>query len=190
MTSWYRQWGKRSGDLLLALLTAGIVWPIAAGLWAILTLLVRPERALLWQQRIGQGGRSFPFVKFRSLSVHHGRPTPLGWWLRATALDELPQLLHVLRGEMSVVGPRPLLVDEGQSLATLPGWAIRLQVAPGLAGLAQLYGGKHPAPAERLGLDAQYVRAVGWGMDLWILARALSMSGLGQWGVSSRETAP
>ncbi len=190
MTSWYGRWGKRCGDLLLALVAAGVVWPVAVGLWVVLTALVAPDSALLWQARIGQGGRPFPLLKFRSLSVRHGGPTPLGRWLRATALDELPQLLHILRGEMSVVGPRPLLVEEGESLAALPGAAVRLQVAPGLAGLAQLYGGKHPVPAERVALDAHYVRTVGWRMDLWILARAVSISLLGRWGVASRAAAP
>lgn len=128
---------------------------------------------LFRQERAGLHGRPFPVLKLRSL--RHGaesdaeRLTRFGRWLRASALDEVPQLLNVLRGEMSLVGPRPLPV------AYLPLYspreALRLRVRPGLCGLAQAEGRNAVGWDRRLELDARY--AEGWSLrgDLSLLLR-------------------
>jgi lipopolysaccharide/colanic/teichoic acid biosynthesis glycosyltransferase len=113
---------------------------------------------LFRQERAGRGGRPFTLLKFRSMRGGAGddaaRLTRLGRALRASALDELPQLLNVLRGEMSLVGPRPLPVAYGPLYT--PREATRLAVRPGLCGLAQAAGRNAVPWGRRLALDARY----------------------------------
>lgn len=136
---------------------------------------------MIGQPRVGRDGRPFFLLKFRSMTGDRADVTPVGRWLRATALDELPQLINILRGEMSFVGPRPLLAAEAAALAVMPGSGRRTAVTPGLAGLAQLYGGKYPDPTERLALDLHYVHHVGLWMDLRIFCGAIMTSLRGAW---------
>ena len=161
MGGMYERWGKRavgpaSGAAALLALLAPVLALVAL---AVLLALGRP--VLFRQARAGRGGRPFVLLKFRSMAEGPGedaaRLSRFGRALRASALDELPQLLNVLRGEMSLVGPRPLppaylaLYTERQ--------ARRLRVRPGLAGLAQA-AGRNAVPWERrLALDARYADA-------------------------------
>ena len=118
---------------------------------------------LFWQQRVGQGGRRFLLYKFRTLRAPfdvHGVPIPeqkrlsrIGRLMRQTRLDELPQVLNILVGDMSLIGPRPLLpVDQPENPTT------RLIVCPGITGMAQVNGGKFLTPAEKDEYDEYYVR--------------------------------
>ncbi|WP_198373535.1 sugar transferase, partial [Roseomonas rosulenta] len=139
---------------------------------------------LFRQARAGRGGAPFTVLKFRTLREGHGedaaRMTRLGAVLRALALDELPQLLNVLRGEMSLVGPRPLPM--GYVPLYSPRQALRLRLRPGLAGLAQAAGRNAVAWETRLELDARYAEArPRLAHDLALLARcaALAVSGRG-----------
>jgi len=133
---------------------------------------------LFWQRRIGLGGHPFQLYKIRTLRLpvdRAGRPLPqerrLSWvgkLLRQTRVDELPQLLSVLVGDMSLIGPRPLLP---QDQPVDP--SVRLLVRPGITGWAQVNGGSLLTPEEKEVLDAWYVRHASPWLDLWILAMTL-----------------
>jgi lipopolysaccharide/colanic/teichoic acid biosynthesis glycosyltransferase len=99
------------------------------------------------------------------------RVTPLGRWLRRTSLDELPQLVNVLRGDMSLVGPRPALAWEAAFYRDVD--HLRFQVLPGITGLWQVSGRSRLSMREGLALDVEYVRRRSLRLDLWILARTI-----------------
>jgi len=135
---------------------------------------------LFWQERQGWHGRSFLVYKFRSLAapfdstgnlILAGRqPSIIGRMLRATRIDELPQLLNVLFGDMSLIGPRPLLPEDQPADTT-----IRLSVRPGLTGWAQVNGGKLLSKDNKVKLDEWYVRNASLWLDLRIVLMTLKM---------------
>lgn len=179
----YRRFGKRACDALgAALLLAALAPAMAAVALIVRVALGRP--VLFRQIRAGRGGRLFTLLKFRTLRQGPGddaaRMTRAGRLLRAVALDELPQLVNVLRGEMSLVGPRPLPCDYIPRYSARQ--AVRLAVRPGLAGLAQA-AGRNAVPWEkRLELDARYAEATPrFGRDAGLLLRcaALALTGRG-----------
>jgi sugar transferase EpsL len=151
------------------------------------------------QVRAGQGGRPFTIHKFRTMldeAAPDGRirseaerMTPLSEFLRAASLDELPQLVDVLRGHMALVGPRPLYVEYVPLYS--PEQARRLLVRPGITGLAQVSGRNAITWEEKLALDVHYVDHRSVVLDLRILAltfpRALSRSGITQEGHATNE---
>ena len=175
----YEGWGKRALDVAGATLLLVLTAPVL--LLAMLAVRVALGSPVLFTQpRAGRGGRVFVTVKLRSLRAGPGddaaRMTRFGAVLRASALDELPQLLNVLRGEMSLVGPRPLLPS--YTPRDTPRQAERLRVRPGLAGLAQAAGRNAVPWKQRLELDAQYAARVTLYGDLliglrcaWLLLR-------------------
>jgi lipopolysaccharide/colanic/teichoic acid biosynthesis glycosyltransferase len=134
---------------------------------------------LFRQRRTGRDGRIFTLFKLRTMSLatpgpaepDHVRLTPLGRWLRATSLDELPQLLNVIRGDMSVVGPRPLLPEYLGRYS--PEQARRHAVQPGITGLAQVSGRNALGWDDKFRLDVWYVDHRSFLLDLWILWRTL-----------------
>ncbi len=152
---------KRALDFAIALTVAILLSPLIIIVLALVFLDVGVP-AIFWQQRLGRNGAPLHLYKFRTLKTLYDRqtkekreaqdPSPIGRFLRATRLDELPQLWNVLSGEMSLVGPRPLLpVDqpEGQSL--------RLAIRPGITGWAQICGGTLISPEEKNALDEWYI---------------------------------
>lgn len=158
---------------LLVLLPALLV--IAAAI-----RLTSPGGALFRQARAGKAGREFVIMKFRTMDVATFRPpgsgllyaddpriTRVGRVLRRTGLDELPQLLNVLRGEMSLVGPRPDLPHHAEQYT--PEQRIRLEMRPGITGWAQVAGRNDIPWEQRIALDVEYVR--GW--SLWLDARVI-----------------
>lgn len=168
----YERGGKRVLDIAGAALLLALLAPvIAATALAVLIVLGRP--VLFRQARMGRGGVPFTLIKFRSMVEGTGpdvaRLGRFGRALRASALDELPQLLHVLRGAMSLVGPRPLLPADAARYT--PRQRLRLQVRPGLTGLAQIGGRNALAWDDRLERDARYVETVSLRGDLAILLR-------------------
>jgi lipopolysaccharide/colanic/teichoic acid biosynthesis glycosyltransferase len=179
----YARFGKRALDV------AGAAALLAA-LAPLLLLVAAAVRAALGapvlfrQRRAGRGGAPFTVLKFRTLRDGPGddaaRMTRLGAVLRALALDELPQLVNVLRGEMSLVGPRPLPLDYVPLYA--PRQALRLRVRPGLAGLAQAAGRNAVGWEARLECDARYAETPPrLPTDLGLLLRCaiLALSGRG-----------
>ncbi len=166
---------KRLGDVVSATLLLILLAPI----FCLLALLVRLQlgRPVLFRQtRIGRNDQPFTLYKFRSMlddQDRDGRPRPdaerlppFGQWLRGWSLDELPQLWNVLRGDMSFVGPRPLLPEY------LPRYSaehrLRHALRPGLSGLAQVNGRNRSSWRKRLDLDCEYVRSVSLALDLQI----------------------
>jgi len=140
-------------------------------------------RPLLFRQvRVGRGGQAFELLKFRTMRhavASDGRPLPdgerltrLGRVLRASSLDELPQLINVLRGDMSLVGPRPLLVEYLARYS--PQQARRHEVKPGITGLAQVEGRNALTWPEKFKLDVYYVDHQSLALDLKILARTVA----------------
>jgi lipopolysaccharide/colanic/teichoic acid biosynthesis glycosyltransferase len=176
----YRAFGKRFVDLALTLPALVVVAPVLACL-ALLIRVGMGAPVLFRQRRAGRDGRPFQLLKFRSMTEARdpvGRLLPdaerlprLGAWLRRTSLDELPELFNVLRGDMSLVGPRPLLVDYLDRYR--PWQARRHEVRPGITGWAQVNGRNALAWEERFRLDVWYVEHLGLGLDLLILARTL-----------------
>ncbi|MBR0656380.1 sugar transferase [Plastoroseomonas arctica] len=163
----YARRGKRALDIVAVLAMAPVALPLLAlaalAVWAVLG---RP--VVFRSTRIGRGGVSFTMGKLRSMAEGDG-PDPertgrFGRALRASALDELPQLWHVLRGQMSLVGPRPL---PAHYAPVLPG--ARHSVRPGLTGLAQVAGRNALPWPTRLRLDCRYASAPSLGRDLRIL---------------------
>ncbi len=137
--------------------------------------------ALFTQERAGLGGAHFFVFKFRTMTAARDasghllpdaeRLTALGRFLRASSLDELPQLLNVLRGDMSLVGPRPLYVRYIPRYS--PTQRRRLEVKPGITGLAQVNGRNAISWEERFELDVQYVDSASFWLDLSILIRTV-----------------
>src|SRR4051794_26625287 len=156
----YERWGKRAFDIAGAAVLLLLAAPLlAAAALGVLLVLGRP--VLFRQRRTGRGGVPFTLVKLRSLAPGPGpdaaRLGRFGRWLRASAVDELPQLLNVLRGEMSLVGPRPLPPEYDARFT--PAQAARTRVRPGLCGLAQAAGRNAVPWQRRLALDARYAGA-------------------------------
>jgi lipopolysaccharide/colanic/teichoic acid biosynthesis glycosyltransferase len=167
---------KRIFYLLAAALGLLLLSPLLLGL-AILIRLDDGGPVLFTQMRIGKDRRAFRIYKFRSM--RGGDVTRAGVWLRATGLDELPQLVNLLRGDMSLIGPRPLTPADVQRL----GWdderhALRWQVRPGIAGLAQIYAGR----GARLSwfLDCRYVQERSFRMEAGIAVAAAAMCVFGK----------
>jgi lipopolysaccharide/colanic/teichoic acid biosynthesis glycosyltransferase/glycosyltransferase involved in cell wall biosynthesis len=154
------------------------------------------------QPRTGIGGRAFTGWKFRSMvadadarfgprqaAAGDARVTRVGRWLRATALDELPQLWNILRGDMSFVGPRALMPEEiavdgaGQRtrLADVPGYAARHAVTPGLTGVAQVYADRDIPARQKFRYDLLYIRRRSFGLDLRLIALSFWISFRGRW---------
>lgn len=173
-----------AGAALLLLLLAPLLIAIA-----LLIRLTSRGPVLFWQQRSGLGHRVFRIAKFRTMHVLEDgldlahasrrdvRTTRLGRTLRRLSLDELPQLINILRGDMSFVGPRPhALAHDAHYGGRLPGYALRFAVRPGLTGLAQVRGlrggvGRLDVMADRVRADREYIEGWSLGLDLLILAR-------------------
>lgn len=167
---------------MLDIVTALIVLILAAPILLVVTLLVlailgRP--VLFRQQRPGQDGHLFTLLKFRSMRTARpgdgltdaDRLTRFGRLLRASSLDELPSFVNVLRGEMSVIGPRPLLPSYLDRYT--PEQARRHEVRPGITGLAQVSGRNTVAWERRFELDVRYVEQHSLRLDAWIVGKTV-----------------
>jgi lipopolysaccharide/colanic/teichoic acid biosynthesis glycosyltransferase len=149
--------------------------PMAAIAAAILLLDGRP--LLFRQTRVGRGRRPFTILKFRSM--RNGEVTAVGRVLRSTGLDELPQLVNVLAGELSAVGPRPLTEADVRRLGwTAPACDFRWSVKPGLTGLAQVVGTRSARHALRL--DRCYIARQNLALDVRLIAWSFAINLLGK----------
>ena len=165
---------KRALDIAVSLVLLVLTAPLSA----VVAALVRARLGspvLFRQPRPGRDGQVFTLVKFRTMreagagrTSDADRLTPLGRRLRSLSLDELPTLVNVLRGDMSLVGPRPLLVEYLDRYT--PEQARRHEVRPGITGLAQVSGRNEVPWDERFLLDVHYVDHRSWRLDLRILA--------------------
>jgi lipopolysaccharide/colanic/teichoic acid biosynthesis glycosyltransferase len=171
---------KRLMDVVLSALALLLLSPVLLATAA--AVAIDSGFPVLFQQvRIGRDGRTFGMFKFRSMvknaaalgpfntSANDPRITRVGRFIRRTSLDELPQLLNVLRGDMSLVGPRPD-VPVQRALYDDADWALRCSVRPGITGLAQVTLRSEGTEDQRRDLDLRYVREHGVWLDLKILA--------------------
>ncbi len=184
---------KRAMDVIFSVILF-IVLLIPMGIIALLIKLTSPGAIIFKQDRVGRGGRIFTAYKFRTMRVgadeekqtlrhlneaqgpifkirNDPRRTPIGKWLRRTSMDELPQLWNVLRGDMSLVGPRPPLINE---VAEYEDWhKRRLEVAPGMTGLWQVSGRSELTFDEMVMLDLYYIENWSPWLDLEILLKTI-----------------
>lgn len=189
---------KRLFDVLLS--GAGLV--LSAPLWAVIALAIRLEdggAVFFTQPRVGLAGAPFTAYKFRSMKAGAGpavqasaddpRITRVGRVLRATAMDELPQLWNIFRGDMSFVGPRPLAEGEVETsgdgrfvrLDEIPGYRQRHAVRPGLTGLAQVFAPRDIPRTAKFRLDLLYVRRATFCLDLRLVALSFWITFRGRW---------
>jgi lipopolysaccharide/colanic/teichoic acid biosynthesis glycosyltransferase len=198
---------KRAFDVMLSF--AGLI--VSAPLWGLFAAAIRLEDGgpvFFRQERVGLNGRAFLALKFRSMiadaeartgpiqaTADDPRVTRVGRLLRATAMDELPQLWNIFAGDMSFVGPRPLrpgeadLGSDGQVLALdlIPGYEERHRVRPGLTGLAQVYAPRDVRRAAKFRLDRLYLRNAGLCLDVKLILISFYITGRGQWEQRHRD---
>jgi O-antigen biosynthesis protein WbqP len=182
--------GKRLFDIVVALV-AGTLLLLPIGVIALLVRLTSPGPALYWSDRVGRYNRIFRMPKFRSMRVDAPTVathlmtdpgaylTPIGSFLRKTSLDELPQLWSILKGDMSIVGPRPALYNQDDLIALRTQYGVHTLV-PGLTGWAQVNGRDELPIPEKVKLDVEYLQRRSFWFDLQIIARTL-------WNVVRRE---
>jgi putative colanic acid biosysnthesis UDP-glucose lipid carrier transferase len=179
-------WGKRAVDILVAILALLLFLPLLV-LVAVMIRTETPGPALFRQQRTGLGGRAFTIYKFRTMTVAEdggvvrqatkgdARVTPLGAVLRRFSIDELPQIFNVLKGEMSLIGPRPHAVAHDDAWAQfVPNYARRFRAKPGLTGWAQVSGHRGEvsdpqALIDRVNADNDYIDNWSMWLDVKIL---------------------
>lgn len=170
---------KRIFDLFLALLLlALLLMPIFV--IALLVHLTSPGPVLYWSDRVGRGNHIFKMPKFRSMRIdtpvmathllQHPAQwlTPIGSFLRKTSLDELPQLWSILKGDMSLVGPRPALFNQDDLIALRTEAGVH-ELQPGLTGWAQINGRDELPIPQKVALDVEYLRQQGFWFDLRII---------------------
>jgi lipopolysaccharide/colanic/teichoic acid biosynthesis glycosyltransferase len=191
---------KRLFDVCLS----GIGLVLSAPLWALIAAAIKLEDGgpvFFTQPRVGLGGVPFLAFKFRSMKTgadaHTGlqagardpRVTHVGAVLRATAMDELPQLWNIFRGDMSFVGPRPLMPGEIEArgdgrpvpLEAVPGFRERHSVRPGLTGITQVFAPRDIRRVHKFKLDLIYVRRATLWLDLWLVAISFWITFRGRW---------
>jgi len=197
---------KRPFDIMLA--SVGLI--LSLPLWLAIALAIKLEDGgpvLFSEERWGRGGTVFKIHKFRTTVVNpdsaapvetelgHRRFTRVGKFLRARGMDELPQLLNILRGEMSFVGPRPLAVEDvtvqhKKDYAADPrmaGFHERLSVRPGLTGIAQVYGSRYLSHRNKFRYDLLYVRNQSFLLDLRLLVLSIWVSVRGKWEAKGKK---
>jgi len=198
---------KRVFDIVLAAIGLAVSSPVSA-LIAAAIKLEDGGPVFYGQERVGLNGRVFTALKFRSMipdaeartgpvqaSARDPRITRVGRVLRATAMDELPQLWNILVGDMSFVGPRPLRPGELEvsgdgrvvPLAAIPGYAERHQIRPGLTGLTQVYAPRDIPRATKFRLDRLYLKHAGFWLDLKLIVLSFWITGRGDWEARDRR---
>lgn len=178
---------KRVFDFLFSLILLVATSPVV--LIAIICIVIESfGNPFYTQERVGHLGRSIRIIKLRSMRLdaekngaqwakdHDNRVTKVGHFIRKTRIDELPQLMNVLKGEMSLIGPRPERpMFTEQFCYDVPGFEKRLQVRPGLTGLAQVSGGYEHTPAQKLEYDVEYIKNYGLLQDLKIFIKTIGV---------------
>jgi lipopolysaccharide/colanic/teichoic acid biosynthesis glycosyltransferase len=200
-------WAKRALDVLLS--GAGLV--ASAPIWMVLGILIKLEDGggiFFAQERVGEGGRTFRALKFRSMipdaearvgalqaTEHDPRVTKIGRLMRVTAMDELPQLWNIFRGDMSFVGPRALRPGEietggsGRPVAMeeIPGYRERHSVRPGLTGIAQIFAPRDVPRRYKFKYDQIYVRHSSFILDVKLILLSFWITFRGNWEVRGRK---
>jgi lipopolysaccharide/colanic/teichoic acid biosynthesis glycosyltransferase len=199
--------GKRALDVLLSSLGLFASSP----LWLAIAAAIKAEDGgpvFYSQERVGLGGRPFRALKFRSMrpdaealtgavqaTAADARVTRIGRLMRATAMDELPQLWNIMRGDMSFVGPRALMPGEIEAegdgrlvrLEDVPGFEERIVVRPGLTGIAQVYARRDIPRRQKFRYDRLYVRRRSWLLDVRLILLSFWISVHGTWEARGRK---
>jgi lipopolysaccharide/colanic/teichoic acid biosynthesis glycosyltransferase len=192
---------KRIFDFLLS----GFGLTLSSWLWVVIAILILLEDGfpvIIRQRRIGKHGRIFTSFKFRSMvkstlmemvnsqaAEYDHRVTRIGKWLRASALDELPQLLNILFGDMSFVGPRPLLPNEIElngdlgkiSVQEITGYEKRVSISPGLTGIAQIFAPRDIPRKHKFKYDLLYIRKMNLLFDIQLVILSFLITFKGAW---------
>lgn len=177
----YKHFFKRVMDFSIALIVLAIIWPILLVITVWLHFANKGAGAFFLQERPGKDGKIFKVIKFKSMTDERDengnllpdkdRITPIGKFVRKTSIDELPQLINVLKGDMALIGPRPLLVRY------LPYYTeremLRHTVRPGITGWAQVNGRNFSPWTERLENDVWYVEHLSFILDMKIVFRTV-----------------
>jgi lipopolysaccharide/colanic/teichoic acid biosynthesis glycosyltransferase len=177
----YKNFFKRLFDFIIVFTALLIIWPILLVIYIWLTIVNKGAGAIFTQERPGKDERIFKVLKFKSMTDERDangnllpdaqRLTKVGAFVRKTSIDELPQLINVLKGDMALIGPRPLLPEY------LPYYTEREQlrhtVRPGITGWAQVNGRNYVKWDDRLALDVYYVEHMGIGMDLRVIVKTV-----------------
>jgi lipopolysaccharide/colanic/teichoic acid biosynthesis glycosyltransferase len=198
---------KRALDVLLS--SFGLI--ASAPLWLVLAAAIKAADGgpiFYGQERVGLGGRVFRALKFRSMrtdaealtgavqaTAADPRVTSVGRVMRATAMDELPQLWNIMRGDMSFVGPRALRPGEIEAegdgrlvrLEDVPGFENRITVRPGLTGIAQVYARRDIPRRQKFRYDRLYVQRRSWLLDVRLILLSFWISVLGTWEARGRK---
>jgi lipopolysaccharide/colanic/teichoic acid biosynthesis glycosyltransferase len=197
---------KRTFDLVVS--ACGLL--ASSPLWLVFAAAIKLEDGgpvFFRQDRVGQGGRTFTALKFRSMRpdaesatgaiqsmAGDPRVTRVGRLMRATAMDELPQLWNILRGDMSLVGPRALRPGEIEvesgllvALEDVPGFAHRMTVRPGLTGIAQVYAPRDVTRRHKFRYDRLYVAKRSFLLDVRLILLSFWISLLGTWETRGRK---
>ena len=195
----YKRFLKRWLDFVIVLCVLLVIWPVLLGIAVWLHFANKGAGAFFTQERPGKDGKIFKVIKFKSMTDERDgegrllpdaeRLTRVGRFIRSMSLDELPQLLNVLKGDMALVGPRPLLPEY------LPLYnkeqARRHEVRPGITGWAQTHGRNAISWTEKFKLDVWYVDHVSLGVDLEVLfltvRKVFAREGISQEGQATME---
>lgn len=178
---------KRILDIFLSLVGLIITSPIVI-IFAIFIKCETPGPAFFLQKRVGLQGKYFNVIKLRSMGIeaekdgaqwaekNDPRVTKIGAFIRKTRIDEIPQLINIIKGDMSLVGPRPERpIFTAQFNIEIPGFVDRLQVKPGLTGWAQINGGYEITPKEKLILDQYYIKNQSIVLDTKIMFKTIKV---------------
>ena len=173
----YKNYFKRAIDFTIVLLALLVIWPVLLVIYIWLTIANKGAGAIFYQERPGKDEKIFRLMKFKSMTDERDakgnllpdkdRITAVGKFVRKTSIDELPQLINVLKGDMALIGPRPLLPEY------LPYYTererLRHTVRPGISGWAQVNGRNHVLWEERFEYDAYYAEHLSFAMDIRII---------------------
>ncbi|WP_425589531.1 exopolysaccharide biosynthesis polyprenyl glycosylphosphotransferase [Fictibacillus terranigra] len=172
-------------DFVLALFALILISPIII-LFSVVIVLESKGSAFFYQERVGLNGKKFNIIKLRSMGIdaeksgaqwatkNDPRVTRIGSFIRKTRIDELPQLINILKGDMSLIGPRPERpIFNDRFSKEIPGFSNRLVIKPGITGWAQVNGGYEITASEKLKLDLQYINNLGIIIDLKIIFKTI-----------------
>ena len=173
----YKHFFKRLIDFIIVLTALAVVWPFLLAITIWLHFANKGAGAFFFQERPGKNGKIFKVIKFKTMTDERDaqgnllpdadRLTPVGRFVRSTSIDELPQLIHVLKGDMSLIGPRPLLVKYLPLYS--PEQARRHEVRPGITGWAQCHGRNAISWTKKFELDVWYVDHISFMTDLKVI---------------------
>lgn len=177
----YKHFFKRLIDFCVVLIVLLIIWPILLLIYVWLSIANKGAGAIFYQERPGKNGKVFKVMKFKSMTderdadgnllPNEQRLTKVGKFVRSTSIDELPQLINVLKGDMALIGPRPLLIKYLELYS--PEQARRHEVRPGITGWAQVNGRNAISWTKKFELDVWYVDHCSLWLDIKIICMTI-----------------